>query len=107
VIGNGASGYVYKAIHKPTGKALALKSINVFDKPKRHQLVNDLRALHKNNCPFLVEFYGALYDEGSVKVALEYMNMGCLKSLAKLAKKDPQWKLGVPLIPEAAMSKMV
>ena len=36
VIGNGASGYVYKAIHKPTGKVLALKSINAFDKPKRH-----------------------------------------------------------------------
>ena len=36
VIGNGACGYVYKAIHKPTGKSLALKSINAFDKPKRH-----------------------------------------------------------------------
>ena len=36
VIGNGACGYVYKAIHKPSGKILALKSINAFDKPKRH-----------------------------------------------------------------------
>jgi serine/threonine protein kinase len=45
VIGNGASGYVYKAIHKPTGRVLALKSINAHDKPKRHQLVNDLRGL--------------------------------------------------------------
>ena len=36
IIGNGACGYVYKAIHKPTGKVLALKSINAFDKPKRH-----------------------------------------------------------------------
>lgn len=48
VIGNGASGYVYKAFHRPTNKMLALKSINAFDKPKRHQLINDLRSLHKN-----------------------------------------------------------
>ena len=36
VLGNGASGYVYKAIHIPTGRSLALKSINAFDKDKRH-----------------------------------------------------------------------
>jgi serine/threonine protein kinase len=31
-IGNGASGYVYKALHKPTGRLLAIKTINAFDK---------------------------------------------------------------------------
>ena len=35
-IGNGASGYVYKAVHKPSGRLLAIKSINAFDKGKRH-----------------------------------------------------------------------
>ena len=106
VIGNGASGYVYKAIHKPTGKVLALKSINAYDKGKRHQLINDLRSLSKNSCPFLVEFCGALYEEGAVKVALEYMDMGSLKHLIKLAKKNPEWKVGSPLVPEAVMSKL-
>jgi serine/threonine protein kinase len=36
VLGNGASGYVYAAIHKPTKRRVALKSINVLDKHKRH-----------------------------------------------------------------------
>ena len=36
VIGNGASGYVYKALHKPSGRFIALKQINAFDKEKRH-----------------------------------------------------------------------
>lgn len=36
VLGNGASGYVYKATHKPTGRQVALKQINVLDKHKRH-----------------------------------------------------------------------
>ena len=97
---------MYKAIHKPTGKILALKSINAFDKPKRHQLINDLRSLHKNTCPFLVEFCGALYEEGAVKVALEYMDMGSLKHFLKLAKKNPKLKPDEPCIPEAVMAKI-
>ena len=36
VLGNGAAGYVYAAVHKPTGRQVAIKSINVFDKGKRH-----------------------------------------------------------------------
>eukprot|EP00352_Strombidinopsis_acuminata_P004551 CAMPEP_0176364942 /NCGR_PEP_ID=MMETSP0126-20121128/20128_1 /TAXON_ID=141414 ORGANISM="Strombidinopsis acuminatum, Strain SPMC142" /NCGR_SAMPLE_ID=MMETSP0126 /ASSEMBLY_ACC=CAM_ASM_000229 /LENGTH=82 /DNA_ID=CAMNT_0017721755 /DNA_START=271 /DNA_END=519 /DNA_ORIENTATION=- len=36
VIGNGASGYVYRGIHKPTGREIALKSINIYDKGRRH-----------------------------------------------------------------------
>ena len=54
VLGNGASGYVYLATHRVSGQKMALKSINVFDTGKRRQLVNDLRSLQKNECPFLV-----------------------------------------------------
>ena len=36
---------------------------------------------------FLVQFLGAMYEEGSVKVALEYMDMGSLKHLQKMAIK--------------------
>ena len=89
VLGNGASGYVYLATYKPTGVQMALKQINVFDKGKRHQLVNDLRSLKKHNCSFLVQFLGAYFNDGVVKVALEYMDMGTLSSIKKLGiKKD-------------------
>ena len=88
---------------------MALKSINVFDQGKRHQLVNDLRGLQNNTCPFLVRFLGAMYQEGAVKVALEYMDMGSLKSMHKMAlKKDgARMSLGKPLISEAVMSKIM
>ena len=109
VLGNGASGYVYAAIHKPTGRHVALKSINAFDKPKRRQLVNDLRSLSNHTCPFLVKFFGALFDEGAVKVALELMDMGSLKDIMKLALRDPEWdeKAAKPLIAEPIMAKIV
>ena len=51
---------------------------------------------------------GALFDQGTVKVALEYMDMGSLKSLHKLAlKKDGKnMEMGKPLIPEPVISKI-
>lgn len=52
-------------------------------------MVNDLRSLCKNECPFLVKFYGALFNEGTVKVALELMDMGSIKDIIKMAKLDP------------------
>lgn len=109
ILGNGASGYVYAAVHKPTGRKVALKRINVFDKGKRHQLINDLRSLSKHDCPFLIQFFGAMFDEGSVKVALELMNIGSLKDVVTLAKKDPQWNetSQKPCVPEPVAAKMM
>lgn len=34
----------------------------------------------------MVKFYGAMFDEGTVKVALELMDIGSLKDVIKLAK---------------------
>jgi hypothetical protein len=42
-----------------------------------------------------------------VKVVLELMDMGSLKDIAKLARLNPEWKMGKLLIPEAVMSKMM
>ena len=109
ILGNGASGYVYAAVHKPTGRKVALKRINVFDKGKRHQLINDLRSLSKHECPFLITFYGAMFDEGSVKVALELMDIGSLKDVVTLSKKAPSWVEGCmkPCVPEPVCSKII
>lgn len=96
--GRGSAAIVQEATHKPTGLLLALKSINVYDKDKRKQLMNDIRALERSDCPFLVKFYGAYYDEGQVKVALELMDAGSLSDLVR--------KLPDPTIPEPILAKM-
>ncbi|CAG9323638.1 unnamed protein product [Blepharisma stoltei] len=96
--GRGSAAIVQEALHKPTGTLLALKSINVYDKEKRRQLMNDIRALERSDCPFLVKFYGAYFDEGQVKVALELMDAG---SLGDLVKKLPN-----PTVPEPILAKM-
>eukprot|EP00829_Urostomides_striatus_P017094 TRINITY_DN5801_c0_g1_i1.p1 TRINITY_DN5801_c0_g1~~TRINITY_DN5801_c0_g1_i1.p1 ORF type:complete len:138 (+),score=25.47 TRINITY_DN5801_c0_g1_i1:33-446(+) len=61
VLGKGAAGVVMRALHKPTGNMLAIKTINVYERDRRHQLLNDLRAFISSTCPFLVKFHGAFF----------------------------------------------
>ena len=45
VLGKGAGGIVYKAVHVPSLRIVAIKKIAVFDQDKRHQMVRELKAL--------------------------------------------------------------
>lgn len=101
MLGRGASGSVHKAIHIPSGTLIALKSINIYDKDKRTQLKNDLNVLQGNNCPFLVNFYGAFFYDGAVKLALEFMDLGSLDRVIDRVKKLPQ-----PCTPEPILAKI-
>ena len=78
LIGRGASSFVQRAVHQPTGIKLALKVINMFDKSKRDQLIKEIRTLYNAQCPALVSFYGAYFKDGAITIALEYMDGGSL-----------------------------
>jgi len=54
---------------------VGVKIINVFDKNKRHQMINDLRTfLSGHDCKQLIHFIGAYYEDGTIKIVLEYMD---------------------------------
>ena len=80
---------------------MALKSINIYDKDKRQQLKNDITTLRDNNCPFLVKFFSAFFYDGTVKLALEYMDLGSLDRVIDKIKNFPH-----PCTPEPILSKI-
>lgn len=83
-IGAGAAGRVYLALHQPSSLAVAMKTVNVFDKHLRSQLMKELLTLSRHVSRYLVRFYGAFYDgSGAVHIALEFMDRGCLNSFVK------------------------
>lgn len=72
---------VLQGYHSTTGTPLALKVINMFDKSKREQLIREIDTLYDAQCPSLITFYGAFYREGSITIALEYMDGGSLANV--------------------------
>lgn len=81
MIGRGCSSIVLHGVHSPTGTPLALKIINLFDKSKREQIIKEIITLYDAQCPNLITFYGAFYREGSITIALEYMDGGSLANV--------------------------
>lgn len=60
---------------------LAIKIINVYDKSKRHQMYNELKAIKYQESPYLLKCYGAFFEDSSVRLVLEYMDCGSVESM--------------------------
>ena len=84
VLGRGSSAVVYKCFNTAKHEYVALKVINIFEQEKRRQLAKELRTLTSTASmknPFLIGFYGAYFEEGSISLVLEYMDNGSLQDL--------------------------
>jgi mitogen-activated protein kinase kinase 4 len=63
-IGRGAFGTVNKMVHKRTNTVMAVKRIrSTVDEKDQKQLLMDLAVVMKTKCPYIVQFYGALFKE--------------------------------------------
>lgn len=82
-VGKGACSTVKRALHIPTCKIVALKTVSVFDREKRKQLVSELQALTMCHSPYIISFNGAYYHDGQTTLVLEYMNRLSLLQVLK------------------------
>lgn len=82
IIGRGQNGNVRKAVHLPTLTRVALKSMDIYEKGTRHQLLHELHAFSGLNSPHLISFLGAYHDSGRIFLATEYMDCGSLSHFA-------------------------
>ena len=77
-VGRGVNGAVHKAVHLPTLRIVALKSVSIFDQAERHQFLQELHAFLNCRSGQMVGFIGACFSEGHITMALEYLNRGSL-----------------------------
>ncbi|KAE8577168.1 hypothetical protein XENTR_v10004454 [Xenopus tropicalis] len=74
-IGRGAYGSVNKMSHTPSGQIMAVKRIrSTVDEKEQKQLLMDLDVvMRSSDCPYIVQFYGALFREGDCWICMELM----------------------------------
>lgn len=75
-----------------------LQIINMDDANKRKQLVTELRTLVGASCKQFVNMLDAFFHDGTVYIALEYMDGGSIDNIQK--------KIGVRM-PEASLAFML
>lgn len=75
-IGRGNHGAVVRMIHIPSQKIMAVKRIrSTVDEREQKQLLMDLDVvMRSNDCPYIVQFYGALFKEGDCWICMEVMD---------------------------------
>uniref|UniRef100_A0A8C4N2P8 mitogen-activated protein kinase kinase n=1 Tax=Eptatretus burgeri TaxID=7764 RepID=A0A8C4N2P8_EPTBU len=73
-IGRGAYGSVSKMQHNQSEHIMAVKRIrSTVDEKEQKQLLMDLDVVMSSDCPYIVQFYGALFREGDCWICMELM----------------------------------
>lgn len=88
-LGEGASGEVRKAVHRPSGKIIAVKTISTSPNPDLHrQILRELSFNRSCRSPYIVPYYGAfLSSDGlSIEILMEFCEAGSLDAVYKRVK---------------------
>jgi mitogen-activated protein kinase kinase len=65
-----------------TGVVMAMKEIRLeLDEAKFTTILKELVILHECVSPYIIDFYGAFYQEGAVYMCIEYMDGGSIDKL--------------------------
>ncbi|CEO59188.1 Putative MAP kinase kinase PBS2 (Fragment) [Penicillium brasilianum] len=65
-----------------SGVIMAMKEIRLeLDEAKFAQIIMELDILHRCVSPFIIDFYGAFFQEGAVYMCVEYMDGGSIDKI--------------------------
>ncbi|XP_038066025.1 dual specificity mitogen-activated protein kinase kinase 6-like [Patiria miniata] len=100
-LGKGAYGVVSKVVHTPSSTTMAVKRIRAqVNKLEDKRILMDMDvSMRSSDCPWTVEFYGALFQEGDVLICMEVMDTCLGKFQTKIKSMDV-------LIPEDILSRI-
>ena len=105
ILGRGNSSKVYLATHQPTGQPLALKVLQEdieHSQGSRHQVLAEVKTVFNAKSDHLVAFYDAFLHDGSIHLALEYMDLGSLEGAISAAVQSPDRRM-----PEAVVAHVL
>jgi serine/threonine protein kinase len=95
-LGSGASGTVVLCQHKFNKKLFALKIIPLKNDEKMKNLIEtEIKILHGCQCDNIIKCYASYFDQGAIKIILEFMDKGTLTDITKKVGKVPENIIGM------------
>ena len=87
-IGNGSFGCVYLAKKYGLNTVYALKRISIYKihGKNKENLINEIRILKFNRCPYLLRFKDCIIDYNNIQIITEFAKYGDLDKLIKSRK---------------------
>jgi len=96
VLGRGASAVVRRVLHMPTNRVMAMKTIAIEFMPEmQKQILTELQVLHSCKTQHIIGFYGAFFHSGRICILTEYMDLGSLERVYRLAGSIQEPAIGV------------
>ncbi|KAL5004193.1 hypothetical protein ScPMuIL_017649 [Solemya velum] len=79
LLGTGNGGRVSRALHRPSGKSMAVKVMQLdVDIDMQKQIISEMEILYKCHSPAIIGFYGAFFMENRISICTEFMDGGSL-----------------------------
>ncbi|KFD58562.1 hypothetical protein M514_00788 [Trichuris suis] len=104
-IGQGSFGSVNKMRHRVSSKVMAVKRMHsLMDAKEQKQLLMDLDVIMRSDdCPYIVQFYGAIFREGDCWICMELMDIS-LERLYKMVFDKMNERLPEPVMGKIAVA---
>lgn len=83
-VGKGSGGVVYRGVHLPTERSVAVKQVVVNDNSQRRQMRRELDTLlYGLDHPNIVRFYDSFSNpsDGTISMVFEFMDAGSLQDI--------------------------
>lgn len=77
-VGAGASGTVCEAIEYTTGKAVAIKKMDLHNQPKKELIVTEIEVMREHRHPNIVNYIESYLVYNELWVVMEYLSGGAL-----------------------------
>merc|ERR1712136_545829 len=84
-LGEGSYGSVYKAMHKGSGKVLAIKQVPV--ESDLQEIIKEISIMQQCDSEYIVKYYGSYFKNTDLWIVMEYCGGGSVSDIMKLRHK--------------------
>lgn len=94
-LGSGSAGVVDKCTHLPSSKVVAVKRINLSSNEEhKRQIITEVNTLNTCKSQHVLHSYGAIVQQNTMHIIMEFMDKGSLKRALDLVGRIPENVIG-------------